>query len=119
MTLTRAISIPKIGGDANRDTTAGGKGVANQLAAIAISPRSARAFVPGTKPNSERGELIHPSQDLDQDNTVRNLLVEIDPAGASVAERFRPARSTSTTATRPARWPSRRSAITCWSRFRA
>lgn len=89
MTLNRAIRIPKIGGDANRDTTASGKGVANQLAAVAISPRSARAFIPATKPNSERGELIHPSQDLDQDNTVRNLLVELDPAGASTAERVR------------------------------
>jgi DNA-binding beta-propeller fold protein YncE len=89
MQLTRAIRIPKIGGDANRDTTAGGKGVANYLAGVTISPRSARAYFPATKPNSERGLLIHASQDLDQDNTIRNLLVEIDPAGASPATRFR------------------------------
>lgn len=89
MQLTRAIRIPKIGGDANRDTTASGKGVANYLAGVTISPRSARAYLPATKPNSERGLLIHPSQDLDQDNTIRNLLVEVDPTGATPASRFR------------------------------
>ena len=31
MSLTRAIRIPKFGDDANRDTTAAGRGVANQL----------------------------------------------------------------------------------------
>ncbi|MBK8285619.1 MAG: Ig-like domain-containing protein [Ahniella sp.] len=88
-TLTRAIRIPKQGNDQNRDTTASGRGVANQLAAITLSPRNGHAFVPATKPNNERGQLIHPSQDLDQDNTVRNLLVELNPLGASPAERFR------------------------------
>ncbi len=89
MALTQTLRIPKFGGDANRDTTAAGRGVANQLAAIAWSPRSGRAYVPATKPNSERGLLVHASQDLDQDNTVRNLLVELDPAAASPAQRFR------------------------------
>lgn len=89
MQLTRTIRLGKLGGDANRDTTATGKGVPNQLAQVAISPRSGRAYVPATKPNSERGLLIHASQDLDQDNTVRNLLLEIDPDGANPAQRFR------------------------------
>ncbi len=89
MQLTRTIRIPKFGGDANRDTTASGRGVANYLANVAISPRSGRAFVPANKPNNERGLLIHPSQDLDQDNSVRNLLIEIDPAGATPQDRFR------------------------------
>ncbi len=89
MQLTRTIRIPKFGDNANRDTTASGRGVANYLANVAISPRSGRAFVPATKPNSERGLLIHASQDLDQDNSVRNLLVEIDPGGATPQERFR------------------------------
>ena len=89
MSLTRVIRIPKFGDEANRDTTASGRGVANQLSAVAISPRSGRAYVPATKPNSERGPLIHPSQDLDQDNTVRNLLVELDPNGGTPQQRFR------------------------------
>lgn len=89
MALAQTLRIPKFGGDANRDTTAAGRGVANQLAAVAWSPRSGRAYVPATKPNSERGLLVHASQDLDQDNTVRNLLVELDPAAATPAQRFR------------------------------
>ncbi|MCU0755715.1 MAG: PKD domain-containing protein [Xanthomonadales bacterium] len=89
MSLTRTIRIPKFGGDANRDTTSSGRGVANQLAAVAISPRSGRAYVPATKPNSERGTLTHASQGLDPDNTVRNLLVELDPDAATPAQRFR------------------------------
>ncbi len=89
MQLTRTIRIPKIGGDANPDNTAAGRGVANQLAAIVLSPRGAGAFVAASKPNSERGRLIHPGHDLDEDNTVRNLLVQIDPDGASASARFR------------------------------
>lgn len=88
-TLTRSIRLPKQGNDQNRDTTAGGRGVPNQLVALTLSPRSGRAYVPATKPNNERGVLIHPSQDLDQDNTVRNLLVELDPGGVTPSERFR------------------------------
>lgn len=89
MTLTRTIAIPKFGDDANRDTTASGRGVANQLTGIAIAPLDAHAWIAANKPNNERGELITPTFDLDTDNTVRNLAVEIDPAGASDAERFR------------------------------
>ena len=87
--LTRVLNIPKFGDEENRDLTASGRGVANYLAGVTLSPRSGRAFVPATKPNSERGLLIHASQDLDQDNTVRNLLVELDPAAATPAARFR------------------------------
>jgi DNA-binding beta-propeller fold protein YncE len=89
MSLTRAIRIPKFGDDANRDTTAAGRGVANQLAGVAIAPLDAHAWIAANKPNSERGELIVPSYDLDTDNTVRNLVVELDPAGANVQQRFR------------------------------
>ncbi|UXI65857.1 PKD domain-containing protein [Tahibacter amnicola] len=89
MTVTDTLRIPKFGNDANRDTPASGRGVANTLTGIALSPRTGRAYVTANKPNSERGLLIHPSQDLDQDNTVRNLLVELDPAAANPASRFR------------------------------
>jgi YVTN family beta-propeller protein len=75
-TLTRTIQIPKFGGNENFDTTAAGRGVANYLAGIAIAPDGASAWVAANKPNSERGLLT--SGDLDQDNTVRNLALQID-----------------------------------------
>lgn len=78
MTLVAAHRINKFGNDANRDTTASGKGVINDLAGAVLSPRTGRLFVTGNKPNNERGLLIHASQDLDTDNSVRNLLVELD-----------------------------------------
>jgi cytochrome c peroxidase len=75
-TLTRTLLIPKFGGDTNRDETASGKGVANYLAGIAIAPDGRSAWVVSTKTNSERGPLTGP--DLDQDNTVRNVVSQID-----------------------------------------
>lgn len=89
MQLTATLRVPKFGDDANRDTPASGRGVANYLASISLSPLSGEAFVAANKPNSERGLLNHASQDLDEDNTVRNLLVQLDPDAASPAARFR------------------------------
>ena len=83
MQLVRTLRIPKFGNDANRDTPASGRGVANYLAAIAVSPLTGEAFVAANKPNSERGLLAHASQDLDEDNSVRNLLVQLDPEAAT------------------------------------
>ena len=74
--LTRTILIPKFGGDTNRDETASGKGVANYLAAIAIAPDGRCAWVASTKTNNERGLLTGP--DLDQDNSVRNVVSQLD-----------------------------------------
>ncbi|MEO8603816.1 MAG: Ig-like domain-containing protein [bacterium] len=74
--LTRTIAIPKFGDDANRDTTASGRGVANYLAAIAIAPDGASAWVAANKANTARGVLV--ADDLDQDNTVRNLVFQIN-----------------------------------------
>lgn len=81
--------INKFGDDANRDTTASGKGVINDLVGAALSPRTGRLFVTGNKPNNERGLLIHASQDLDTDNSVRNLLVELDPTNPDPNARVR------------------------------
>lgn len=89
MALSATHRVPKFGDEANRDTTASGKGILNQLAGLAISPRSGRVFIAGNKPNSERGLLIHASQDLDTDNTVRNMLVELDPTVADPNARVR------------------------------
>lgn len=68
----------KLGGETHRDGTAEGRGTPNQLTGLAISPDGAHLWVTATKPNVERGTLIGP--DLDQDNTVRNVVVQIDLA---------------------------------------
>ncbi|MEM7248506.1 MAG: Ig-like domain-containing protein [Acidobacteriota bacterium] len=81
--LARTHRLNKFGGDANRDTTASGKGVANQLGGVAISPDGRRAWVVGNKPNSERGPLFR--DDLDQDNTVRSVMVQLDLETGGVA----------------------------------
>ena len=83
MTLQRTLEIPKFGGDANRDGTASGKGTLNYLTGIALSPDGQSAWVVGNKPNAERGLLFF--HDLDQDNTVRNVAVQIDLASGAVA----------------------------------
>jgi len=76
MALVRTIAIPKFGGDANADSTASGRGVANYLAGITIAPNGQSAWVASNKANSERGVLFGP--DLDQDNTVRNIVSQIN-----------------------------------------
>ncbi len=86
LTLTQTHRIPKFGGDGNRDTTASGKGVANALAAIAISPDGQSAWIASTKVNNERGLVF--ADDLDQDNTVRNIVSRIDLATNAFAGAF-------------------------------
>jgi YVTN family beta-propeller protein len=75
-TLARMLAIPKFGNDANRDSTASGRGVAHYLVGIAIAPDGRSAWVAANKPNNERGLLV--ATDLDQDNTVRNVVVQLD-----------------------------------------
>jgi cytochrome c peroxidase len=79
MTLDATLRIPKFGGERHRDTPSSGRGVPNQLAQLALSPRDGRLFAVATKPNTERGRLIHSSLDLTQDNTVRSLLLMLNP----------------------------------------
>jgi hypothetical protein len=83
LTLTRTLVVPKFGGDENQDSTAGGHGVANYLAAIAIAPDGRSAWVAANKANSERGLLTGP--DLDQDNSVRNIVAQLDLTGNVLA----------------------------------
>jgi DNA-binding beta-propeller fold protein YncE len=68
--------LPKFGGDANRDGTSAGRGVLNYVTGIAITPDGRTAWVAGTKPNVERGLLFGP--DLDDDNTVRTAIAQVD-----------------------------------------
>ncbi len=75
-TLNGTIIIPKFGGDENFDSTAAGRGVANYLVGITIAPDGQSAWIAANKPNTERGLLFF--NDLDQDNTVRNIIVQID-----------------------------------------
>jgi DNA-binding beta-propeller fold protein YncE len=82
MGLERTIRIHKLGGDANADGTASGRGTPNYLTGAAFSPDGASAWLVATKPNSERGLLVF--DDLDQDNTVRATLIQIDPATGAV-----------------------------------
>jgi DNA-binding beta-propeller fold protein YncE len=83
LSLARTLRIPKLGGDLNRDTTASGRGVANYLTGLAISPDGTGVRVASNKPNAERGLVF--AHDLDQDNTVRNLLSRLDLASGALA----------------------------------
>lgn len=76
MTLTRTLRLPKLGGLHNQDNTAGGRGVPNYIASIALHPDNHNAWVVGNKPNIERGTIFGTA--LDDDNTVRNLAMRID-----------------------------------------
>ncbi|MEO1370368.1 MAG: YncE family protein, partial [Acidobacteriota bacterium] len=82
MGLTRTLRLLKFGGEDHRDGTASGRGVANYLAGIAISPDGQSAWIASTKPNDERGLVF--SDDLDSDNTVRNILTQVDLASGDV-----------------------------------
>ena len=82
-TLARTLRLPKLGGEANRDGTASGRGVPNYLTGVALAPAGDAAWVVSNKPNSERGPFF--AEDLDQDNTVRNLATRIDLGTGEVA----------------------------------
>lgn len=119
LTLTRTIRLPKLGGDANRDTTASGRGVPNQLVAVAIAPDGANAlWVAATNRTSSAACSSAPT------STPTTPCARPWSSWRSRRGR-RSAPSTSTTATRRRRWPSRRSVTTssspcrgttsCWS----
>ncbi len=83
LAVLRTMRLAKLGGDLNRDSTAGGRGTPNHLAGITASRDGTRAWVTATKPNAERGTLFGP--DLDSDNPVRSVLLEIDLGSGAVA----------------------------------
>lgn len=78
MLVDRTFKLRKYGGDDNRDGTAGGRGVPNYLAGITLSPDGQYAWVAATKANTDRGLYFH--EDLDSDNSVRNILIQLDLA---------------------------------------
>ena len=81
--VVRTLDLPKLGGELNRDGTASGKGVPSQLVGITLAPGGDRAWIAGNKPNSERGLFF--AEDLDTDNTVRNLALELDLGSGDVS----------------------------------
>lgn len=84
MTLSGTIRLDKLGDNAHRDSTAEGKGTPNYLAGLAVSKDGTRLLVASNKMNSDKGLLV--GADLDQDNTVRNLLTVIDTASNEVID---------------------------------
>lgn len=88
LALTRTFLLPIRD---SGDTAADGRGVPNHLAAIAISPDGARAFVTAKRDNTTRGRQFYDGRhELDPDNTVRSSLIAIDLLSNSLdAARFR------------------------------
>lgn len=84
MSVSRTLVIPKFGWDEHRDGTAEGKGVANTLGGIALSPDGTQLFITGNKMNTDRGVLT--DAELTQDNTVRNIVVVMDTASGQMTD---------------------------------
>ncbi|HSH93868.1 MAG TPA: Ig-like domain-containing protein, partial [Roseimicrobium sp.] len=78
MAMNRTLISHKFGGILHADGTAEGKGVANQIAGAALSPDGTQLFVTANKMNTDRGVLT--DNDLDSDNTVRNVVLVFDVA---------------------------------------
>lgn len=78
LVVVDTLYVDKMGGEFHRDGTAEGRGTPNQLTGIVLSPDGGSLWFTATKPNVERGVLIGP--DLDEDNTVRNVVVQVDLA---------------------------------------
>lgn len=75
LSLLRTLRLRKFGGDTNADGTGGGRGVANQLRSLSLSRDGQSLWFAANKANTERGTLVF--NDLDEDNTVRNVLVGV------------------------------------------
>ena len=83
-TLNATHRLEKLGGENHRDSTAGGRGTPNYLSGLAVSKDGSRLLIASNKMNSEKGLLTGP--DLDQDNTVRNLISILDTASGQVVD---------------------------------
>ncbi|MEO1573713.1 MAG: thrombospondin type 3 repeat-containing protein, partial [Pseudomonadota bacterium] len=68
----------------NADGTASGRGIANYLTGITLSPQSDIAWITANKPNDLRGTLTGP--ELDSDNSVRNLVFALDLASGALLQ---------------------------------
>lgn len=84
LALSATIRLDKLGNNAHRDSTAEGKGTPNYLSGLAVSKDGTRLLVTSNKMNSDKGPLV--GADLDQDNTVRNLLTIVDTSTRRVTD---------------------------------
>lgn len=75
LSLLRTLSVRKFGGTTNADGTGSGRGVANQIRSLVLSRDGQSLWFAANKANTERGTLV--LDDLDEDNTVRNVLVGV------------------------------------------
>lgn len=78
LSLLRVFRLIKFGGDEHRNSTAEGLGVANQLSSIAFNRDGTRLIVTANKMNTDGGAAS--GTDLDDDNTVRNVIMFVDIA---------------------------------------
>jgi cytochrome c peroxidase len=84
MSLSRTMRIARFGGNSNTDGTASGRGIANYLTSVTLSPDGSTAWISANKPNDLRGVLTGP--DLDSDNSVRNLVMAVDIASGQLSQ---------------------------------
>lgn len=82
--VSMTMVIHKFGGDAHRDGTAEGMGVANYLTGLALSPDGGQLLVTCNKMNTDKGAFT--GLDLDSDNTVRNLVCIFDTTTGQLAD---------------------------------
>lgn len=84
LALTQTLRISKFAGPDHRDSTASGFGVANYLTGLAVSPDGTQLLVASNKMNTDRGALSGP--DLDQDNTVRNIVSRLNVTNGAMID---------------------------------
>ncbi len=78
MSLARTLRVRRIGGETNVDGTGSGRGVPNLLSGLQLDRHGEVLWFSANKANTERGLTF--LDDLDSDNTVRNVLVGVDLA---------------------------------------
>ena len=74
MSLTRTIPINKV---LVPDDIDHGAGLPNYLSSIVINPENTQAYITAVKANIDRG-LFRSNQALDEDNTIRPILITLD-----------------------------------------
>ncbi|MEM7705339.1 MAG: Ig-like domain-containing protein [Pseudomonadota bacterium] len=85
LNLDRTITLAQQWGP---DERFDGRGVPNYLASVSITPDGSRAWVAAKKDNTTRGVYLS-GEDLDQDNTVRAMVAQIDLASGTELEELR------------------------------
>ncbi len=82
MSLQRTLRVRRFGGEENADGTGSGRGIANQLRSLLLSRDGQSLWFTANKANTQRGTTFF--NDLDQDNTLRNIVVQLSLSDGSV-----------------------------------